>query len=250
MGALTAEFIKLKSSLSWAVAVLLPVAMVFSGAFNTLVSGKALDDGWHTMWVRSVVFYGMFPLALGIGILASLVWRSEHRGGNWRALMSGPTSSLRIVTAKTATVAALAAVMQAALLLSIVLVGKLAFGLPGWLPGEYLAISLVIVAACVPVAALQSGLSMLMRSFAAPVAVALAGAGAAVVLLLADLGSVAYVVPYALVSRATQLGTGTLADTGAVDLATVAGIVVAAAVLTVALVWLFSSILDRRDARG
>jgi len=71
------------------------------------------------MWLRSVVFYGLFPLAIGIGILASLMWRVEHRGGNWNALMSGPTSSMRIVAAKAVVVAVLAAAMQVVLFLFV-----------------------------------------------------------------------------------------------------------------------------------
>ncbi|MEU6714919.1 ABC transporter permease [Nonomuraea sp. NPDC046802] len=92
MGAFSSEFLKLKRSLSWAVVILLPMALVISGAVNTIASGEPPEDGWHTMWLRSVVFYGLFPLTAGIAILASLVWRAEHRGGNWNALMSGPAS--------------------------------------------------------------------------------------------------------------------------------------------------------------
>lgn len=249
MGAVRAEFLKLKRSLSWAVVVLLPVAIVISGAVTTLASGEPPADGWHTLWLRSVVFYGLFPLAVGIGILASLVWRVEHRGGNWNTLMSGPTSSLRIVVAKATVVAVLAAAMQAVLLIAVVLIGKLAFGVPGMLPGEYVAISALIVLACLPVAVLQSGLSMLMRSFAAPIAVAFLGAGASVVLLLAELSGAIFVIPYALISRATQLGTGTFADTGTITPGVIASIVIATVVLTAALTAATAAVLDRRDTR-
>lgn len=249
MGAIRAEFLKLKRSLSWAVVVGLPVAMVISGAVNTLAAGGQLDNGWHTMWIRSVVFYGLFPLAIGIGILASLVWRVEHRGGNWNALMSGPAPTLRLVTAKAVVVAVLAATMQAVLLIAVVVIGKFAFGLPGMLPGKYLAISIPIVLACIPVAALQSGLSMLMRSFAAPIAVAFLGAGASVVLLLANLDAAIFVVPYALIGRATQLGTGLLADTGTITPGDVASIAISALVLTGVLLAGTTAVLDRRDIR-
>ena len=184
MQALRAELIKLKRSLSWTVVTLLPLIMVLSGAVNTLMAGEQPDDGWHTMWLRSAVFYGLFPLAVGIGILASLVWRSEHQGGNWNALMSGPTSTWRIVTAKAASLGLLTAGMQVLLLGSVVAVGKLVFGLPGMPPAEYLGITALIAVACLPVAVLQSGRAMLFRSFAVPIAVAFTGAGLAVVLLL------------------------------------------------------------------
>jgi hypothetical protein len=249
MGAVRAEFLKVRRSLSWAVVVLLPVAMVLSGAAGTLASGERPEDGWHTMWLRSVVFHGLFPLAIGIGILASLVWRAEHRGGNWNALMSGPAPSWRIVAAKAVVVAVLAAAMQVVLVIVVIVVGSLVFGLPGVLPGEYVLISVVIVLACVPVAVLQSGLSMIMRSFAAPIAVAFLGAGGSVVLLLAELDAAVFVLPYALIGRATQLGTGTFADTGAVTAGDIGSIVIAAVTLTVLLTTASASILDRRDIR-
>jgi lantibiotic transport system permease protein len=249
VGAVHAEFLKLTRSLSWAVVVLLPVAMVIAGAVNTLASGEQPENGWHTMWLRSVVFYGLFPLAIGIGILASLVWRVEHRGGNWNALMSGSTSSLRIVVAKATVVAVLAAAMQAVLLLSVVAIGKVVFGLPGMLPGKYVAISLLIVLACIPVAVVQSGLSMVMRSFATPVSVAFLGAGASVALLLAKLDAVTFLIPYALISRATQLGTGTFADTGTITGGDIACIGIATVILTGALIAGSAAILDRRDTR-
>lgn len=250
MGAVRAEFLKLKRSLSWAVVVLLPVAMVLSGAVNTVIAGGPLEEGWHTVWMRSVVFYGLFPLAIGIAILASLAWRVEHRGGNWNALMSGPTPSVRIVIAKTTVVAVLALAMQAVLAVTVVVVGKLVFGLPGMLPGTYVAVSILIVVACLPLAALQSGLSMLTRSFATPIAVAFLGAGASIVLLLAEFEAALFVVPYALVGRATQLNTGTFADTGAITSGDVASLVIASVLLTAALIAGTALLLDRRDTHA
>ncbi|WP_017591675.1 ABC transporter permease [Nocardiopsis potens] len=250
MGAVRAEFLKVKRSLSWVVVLLLPVALVLVGTVNTVVSGERPEEGWHTLWLRSVVLYGLFPLTVGIGVLASLVWRVEHRGGNWNALMGGPTPALRIVAAKAAVVSALAAAMQGVMLAAVVLAGKLVFALPGLPPGRYVLISAVIAAACVPVAVLQSGLSMLMRSFAAPVAMAFLGAAGAIVLLMLGAGAAASALPYALVGRATQLGTGTFADTGALTLGGAASIAGAAALLTGVLIAASALLLDRTDARA
>lgn len=248
MHTLGAELIKLKRSLSWPVVVLLPIAVTVLGAATNLARGEQPDDGWHTVWLQSVGFHGLFPLAIGIAILGSLVWRSEHRGSNWNALMSGPTSSLSIVVAKSTVVAGLAALMQLIMLAVVVVIGRGAFGLPGRLPAEYLWTTLVIIVATVPLAVLQSGLSMLLRSFAAPVAVALVGAGVSVVALMV-LGDLAVVSPYGLATRATQLGTGTFSDPGTVTASNVVTILVAAAALTVALIATTTAILERRDTR-
>lgn len=241
-----AELLKLKRSLSWAVVVLLPLALALAGAINSVASGSPLEGGWHTLWLRSTVFYGLFPLATGIAILASLVWRTEHRGSNWNALMSGPTSSLQITVAKTAVVAVLAMTMQLVMLLTILILGKLVFGLPGLLPAEYFGISVLIMLASLPVAALQSALAMFMRSFAASVAAAFVGAGLSSALLM-GLGPLAMISPYALLTRTTQLGTGTFADSGHVTAWDDGLILALTALLTAGVVWLTSAQLDRRD---
>lgn len=249
MNAITVEFLKLKRSLSWAVVILLPMVMVIAGSVMSLVDGQPLDDGWHTLWLRSTVFYGLFPLAVGIAILASLVWRVEHRGSNWNSLMSGPTSSLRLVVAKATVVAVLAAVMQFVLVVTILVMGKFAFGLPGLLPAEYLWYSVLIALASAPVAALQSGLSIFMHSFAAPIAVAFLAAGFSTGLLIVDAGVVIFVSPYALLTRVTQLGTNTFADVGPVTGGDITVIVVATVVLTGIVLAATTVILNRRDIR-
>ncbi|NKY96383.1 ABC transporter permease [Nocardiopsis alborubida] len=249
MGSVRAEFLKLKRSLSWVVVVLLPLLAVLTGAANTAVSGQPLEGDWHTLWMRVVVFYGLFPLAVGMAVLASLVWRVEHQGGNWNALMGRKVSSFHVVVGKTAVLAVLAAAMQAVLVAGVIVVGKLVFALPGTLPPRYLLASVVVVLACVPVAALQSGLSMLMRSFAAPVAVALLGATSGVLLLVTRLEPVAVTLPYGLLSRATQMGTGMFADTGSVTTGLVSVVVAVALGLTAVLTVGAAAVLDRRDIR-
>lgn len=249
MNAIGAELVKLKRSLSWAVVVLLPITLVVSGSVMTLIDGRPLEDGWHTLWMRSIVFYGLFPLAVGIAILASLIWRAEHRGSNWNALMSGPTSSLRIVLAKATVIGMLAAIMQVLAVATTIVLGKLVFQLPGFLPGEYLIAAVVIIVACFPVAVLQSWLSMLMRSFAAPVAVAFVGAGISAFLLVLKLTPAIFISPYATVSRATQLGTSTFADTGEVTGPVVALIIGAALILSAVLTTADTAILERGDTR-
>lgn len=249
MNIVRAEFLKLRRSLAWAVVVGLPVILAVSGVVNTLLDGRPLEDGWHTLWMRALVFYGLFPLAVGLSIVGSLLWRPEHRGSNAYALMSAPARPVSIVAAKAAVLSLLAAAMQAVMLVAVVIVGKVAFGLPGMLPGEYVLVSLVVALACVPLAALQSGLSMLLRSFAAPVAVAVVGAGLSSGAIVANLDAVVFVSPYAAVSRATQLGTGTFADDGAIAPGSVLALLAAAGLMTAAIVALSARVLGRRDVR-
>ena len=251
MTSVTAELLKLKRSQSWAVVLVLPLVIVGAATFRTLSSGEPLADGWHTLWLRTVGFHALFPMILGVAVLASLVWRAEHRHGNWNALMTGPTSSVRIVVAKTLVVGLLAAAMQAVLLGVVVLVGTLAYGLPGMLPPQYLAVSALVAIGCLPLAALQSGLSMLSRSFAAPVAVGLVCAGVGVILLTARVPGAIFVLPHALATRSAQLTTGIFGDAGGpLTSASVASIVLASALLTGVIIAVTACALDRRDVRA
>lgn len=243
---ISAELRKLRRSLAWVVVVLLPVVIGLTGSAMSLIDAAPLEDGWHTLWMRSVVFYGLFPLPVGIAVLAGLTWRADHQRGNWNGLMSSPVTPLSIVVAKTVTVAALAAVMQVVMVGTVLVLGSVVFGLPGTLPVRYLGISALIALASVPVAAVQSLLSMLTRSFALPVFVAAAGVAVSTVLLLLAPG-VALISPWALLGRATQLGTGVFSDDGAVTVGTVAVLCVLAAAVTAALTYLAGWILAVRD---
>lgn len=246
MDVLSAELTKLKGSLAWTVVVLLPLVMVGAGIFTTVVSGEQLQDGWDTLWMRSVVFYGLLPYPLAVGVLAALVWRPEHRGGNWNALMTLPVPPARIVAAKTAVVALLCTAMQAVMLLAVVATGT-ALGLDGMLPGRYVVALAVVALASLPLAALQSALAMLMRSFAGPVAVALVAAAVSIVLLAAGIAPAVWVLPHVLAARATQLGTGTFLDAGQVDVASVAPLLGATVLLAVLVLTASAQVLGRRD---
>lgn len=242
-----AEIAKLRRSLVWIVVIGLPVIMVAAGSFTAVASAQPPADGWHTVWLRSVVFYGLVPLSVGLGILGSAVWRPEHTGGNWNALMGSPVPSLQIVTAKALTVTLLGAAMQLVLVLAVTVAAKVVFGLPGWLPGRYLLVTGLLMLTVFPVAALQSGLSMLLRSFAAPIAVALVGGAIAVLVSIARIPVAVYLLPYGLLSRSARLGTGTFGDSGTLDAGPVALLVVLSAALTAVALHCTAAVLDRRD---
>lgn len=80
----------------------------------------------------------------------------------------GSPSSMRSVLGKASVVAMLVAVMQVVAVVTTVVLGMATLGVPGPLPPRYLVASVLIVVASVSVAALQSWLSMQLRSFAAP----------------------------------------------------------------------------------
>jgi multisubunit Na+/H+ antiporter MnhC subunit len=89
---------------------------------------------------------------------------------------------------------------------------------------------------------------MFLRSFAAPVAVALVASGISTAALMA-LGDAALVSPYGLATRTALLGTASFVDDGAVTAGDVVSVLAAALVLTVLVISLTVAALDRRDTR-
>lgn len=71
----------------------------------------------------------LLPCAIGAALIAALVWRVEHQGGNATALMTSPASTASILLAKTVVIRMLITVMQLVLLGTILAVGHLGFGL-------------------------------------------------------------------------------------------------------------------------
>lgn len=254
MGSILCEFLKLKRSMSWAVVVVLPIIMVLAGSGSTIAGEGGFTDGWHTLWIRSIGFYGMAILSVGIAILASLVWHVEHRNSNWNALMSRPIPTVQVVIGKVAAISGLAAVMQLVFLATVITLGKLVYGLPGMLPGQYMLSSILVILACVPVAALQSALSTFFRSFAAPVAIALVLTGASTMALLLELSAVSFL-PYAGLTQATQIGTtlvsgeGTSFNVSALTLESTTLLVLVCCVSTAVIIAVTATILNRSDTR-
>lgn len=123
MGALSAEFLKLKRSLLGAVVIALPAAAVLIGAVPRLLGGTRPEQGWDTIWLQSMVFWGLLPFAIGAALIAALVWRVEHQGGNATALMTSPASTASILLAKTVVIWMLITVMQLVLLGTTLAVG-------------------------------------------------------------------------------------------------------------------------------
>ncbi len=242
-----AEFSKLSGSLVWLVTLGLPILCTLAGSIKLTSSSD-----WDTLWIRSIGFYGMAILPVGIAITASLVWRVEHQRGNWAALMSQPISVWNIVCTKATVVGILSALMQITLVISVIIIGKMHIGLSGFLPSQYLLSSVLIACATIPVAALQSMLSMVLSSFALPVAIALVATGLSTAALMIKLPGI-LLSPYALATFSTQIGTSLVGSKStvfqAVELSpTIAGLLlVITAVLTLFFISLSSALLNHKD---
>lgn len=210
-----AEVIKLKRSSTWIIALVLPLLAVVTGTINLANNTEALTEGWASFTSQVVLFYGLLFYSMGISLLAATVWRVEHRGTNWNLLLTTTVRPVRLVLAKLAVILVPVVLMQIVLVAGAAIAGVLVLRLNGPFPWEFAVVGIIAVVAALPLIAFQSLLSMLIRSFAAPVALCLVGCvvGVAAVTSTA-LRPIGYVLPQAINTRALNLGSTAIAGSG------------------------------------
>lgn len=212
---LRAELLKLKRSSTWLIALVLPLLAVTTGTLNLANNRETLDAGWASFTSQVTLFYGLLFFSIGIGLLAATTWRMEHRGTNWNLLLTTTRQPVKLVLAKITLIAVPVAFMQLVLVIGTLVSGTLLLHLAGPIPWQFALVGALAVIAALPLVAIQSLLSMLLRSFAAPVAICLLGCvlGVATVTSVA-LRPISYALPQALNTRALNLGSTALAGSG------------------------------------
>lgn len=218
---LAAETIKLRRSMVWAFAVLLPLLAVVTGTVNYRGNQGVLTSGWEAFMGQVTVFYGLFFYSIGVALVCAAVWRPEHRGSSWNAMRTTPAGAVRVAVAKTLVSVLPVAVMQLVLTALAWASGALVLHLDGAMPAAVLVDGALGVLAALPLIALQSLLAMVLASFGAPVALGLLGTMVGLGLSYAG-GPLVTVWPTALVTRALSLGTSALATAGALGWGAVA----------------------------
>ena len=228
-----AELVKLKRSAVWAIAPILPLMAVFTGTMNVLGNRQVLDSGWASLTSQVTLFYGLMFFSIGVGLLAATAWRAEHRGGNWNLLVTTTRRPVLLVAAKIAAIAVPIAFMQVVLVGGTLAAGLLVLRLDGPIPWEFAGACAIAVLIALPLVAVQSLLSMLLRSFAAPVALCLAGCVVGLATVLSEaFRPLSYLVPQALNTQALSLGSNALAGAGGLGPADVLPLLGSATVLT------------------
>lgn len=238
MDLLKSDLTKFRRSHVWTVIVLVPLIAVAIGTANYSANSAKLGRGWESLFSQILLFYGLLFMTAGIAVIAATAWRFEHRGHNWLALMTSTRSTGGIVASKIASVAVLVAAMQAVLLALALGVGA-ALRVPGQLPWTTVAAAVLALVPAVAVAAWQSFLSMMIRGFAAPIAIALVACVLSFGALAAGSSVVKYLVAPATLSSTLYLGSTAVSGAGTLGVGTVSAVVAASAVSTVA-AWLAS----------
>ncbi len=192
---LIAENRKLHASPIWIMFFVLPVISASYGTFNYLQNLGILTEAWYSLWTQHTLFYALFFYPAMVGVYAAYLWRLEHQGHNWNLIMSTPVRPLALFFAKYIVVIKLVLLTQVLVFGLYVFCGKVFAHLPGWPPLETFLFMLRGLVGGQCVIALQLLLSMLIRSFAVPVFIGLAGG---VVGMLAASKGIGLAFPYAL----------------------------------------------------
>ena len=240
---LAAEAIKLRRSSAWVVAVLLPLLAVITGTVNFIMNRESFE-GWISLSSQITLFYSMMFCSLGIALLASTVWRVEHRGTSWNAMRTTSHSPAAVALAKTLVILVPVLAMQGVLLTLAWLAGITVAGLGPAIPTAFVASGLLAILGALPLVAMQSLLSMLMRSFAAPVAVAFLGCVVSFG-LLASQNPLIYLVPQGILSKTLTLGSSAVSTAGKLDAASMLPLVFAI-VCVGAVMWGLLALVARR----
>ena len=211
---LIAEAIKLKRSSAWVVAVLVPLLAVITGTFNLYGNRETIPQNWVSLTSQMTLFYSMMFCPLGVALLASAVWRVEHRGTSWNAMRTTPHSPTPVLA------------MQVILVVLAWISGSLVMGLGPAMPTAFIVSGFLAVVGAAPLVAVQSLLSMLMRSFAAPVAVAFVGCVVGFG-FGASQNPLVYAVPQGILSKTLTLGSSAMSTAGKLDAASMLPLLVA-----------------------
>lgn len=165
---------KLRHSHLWLVFLIIPVIPAVLGAGNYLNNLELLQSEWYSLWTQHSLFYSNFFYGPLIALYCAYIWRVEHLSHNWNQLMTMPVPVRDVFLSKLVLSLGCTVALQIWMWVLFIISGK-AVGLPGIPPLEILVWILRGSIGGLPIAALQLVMSMVIRSFAVPIALALIG---------------------------------------------------------------------------
>lgn len=172
--ALHAECIKGKHAPVWLAFIVLPLIPAGLGTANYLGNLSLLKSSWYSLWTQHTLFASFFFLPALLAVYCAWQWRLEHSDHNFNSFLTAPVSVWALYLGKLIPAIAVSVLAQAIIGVLFVISGKLA-GINDPLPPELLGWLLCGALGSVAVCTVQLFLSLLIRSFAIPVALGLLG---------------------------------------------------------------------------
>lgn len=171
---LKAEMQKCRRSPVWLAFLVLPIFPAILGTGNYLANLEVLENGWYSLWSQHTLFSSMFFLPALLGVVCAWQWRLEHTDHNWNSLLTAPVPVRDLYGAKLILAAAVCLLAQGCIGILFVLSGKIA-GISGPVPPELPGWLLCGALGSISVCTVQLFFSLVIRAFAPPVALGLAG---------------------------------------------------------------------------
>jgi ABC-2 type transport system permease protein len=182
-----AEAMKLRHSPVWLAFIMLPILPAIMGTFNYMQNLGILKDEWYSLWTQHTLFSCYFFLPAIIAVYCSYLWRLEHTNHNWNVAMTAPVTVLCLYSAKLTAASAMVLLTQIWTGVLFIISGKLS-GITAPIPPELPVWLACGVAGGMVICALQLAVSLIIRSFAAPVGIAMAGSMAGLAALIKGYG--------------------------------------------------------------
>ena len=191
-----AENRKLHASPIWVIFFVLPLISAGYGTFNYLQNLEILTERWYSLWTQHTLFTCYFFLPIMLGIYCSYLMRLENSNHNWNKLLTMPIKPWQVFVSKLVTASLMLVLSELWIGLLFIVSGKIA-GISEPIPKD-----LILWLACgtlggMVMASVQLMLSAILKSFALPVGIALAGGISGLVALAKGFG---HIYPYALMA--------------------------------------------------
>ncbi len=187
LACIKSEQIKIRRSFIWIAFVLTPLIPTVMGTQNYLNNIDLLKSEWFSLWTQETLFYSNFFFAPLIAIYCSYLWRMENQNKNRHMLLTQPVPVRNVFLGKFVTILKITFFTQFWVFLLFLISGKLV-ALPGLPPAQTFIYTLRGLLGGAVIAALQLLISMVIRSFAAPIAIAVVGSISGLIAANSDYG--------------------------------------------------------------
>lgn len=169
-----AERLKLKRSPVWLAFIVLPMISAFFGTFNYLLNIEILKSEWFSLWTQHSLFLCYFFMPALIGTYCSYLWRLEHTHHNWNSFLTSPIPLSALYFGKLSQAVLMTILGNVWIFFLYYVCGKLS-GLDSPFPKEAAGWLFFGTVGAIAICCVQLFFSMIIRSFAIPIGIAMAG---------------------------------------------------------------------------
>lgn len=184
---LKAEGLKLKRSPVWLAFVIIPVIPAVLGTLNYMYNIDILTEQWESLWTQHTLFTCYFFLPVLIGIYCAYIMNIEN--SCWNKVLTMPVKRTAVFMAKLCS-ASFMVLLSELLILALFRISGGIIGLTTPFPLKQAVIRCIFgTMGGITAAGFQLLLSLYIRNFALPTAIALCGGISALGFISKDLGN-------------------------------------------------------------